>query len=141
MLEIEADGHYFVDTETGQWQWRQAPNDLLESEKGLGFGFLGQEVIATLHLEETQKFFGLGEKTGPLNRRGSGFTNWNTDYYGYPTHADMIYASFPFYIGLVGGDKLKPAVYGIFLDNGHKSHFNFGASNDRFIRHSGACCV
>ncbi len=38
-----------------------------------------------------------------------------------------LYATFPFYIGIHGG-----LVYGIFMDNPHRSRFNFGASNNRF---------
>jgi alpha-glucosidase len=109
-----------------------AGNLLVEDDPGFGTGWIGQECFTYKKLQKEERFIGLGEKTGGLNRRGEGYTNWNTDYYGYPSHADQIYASFPFYIGLVGGDVLKPTVYGIYLDNAHKSHFNFGASNDRF---------
>lgn len=105
---------------------------LNEDDPGFGSGWIGQECHTYKKMQAEERFIGLGEKTGGLNRRGEGYTNWNTDYYGYPTHADMIYSSFPFYIGVVGGEKQKAAVYGIFLDNAHKSHFNFGASNDRF---------
>lgn len=78
-----------------------------------------------------EKFIGMGEKTGGLNRRGEGYTHWNTDYFGYPTNADPIYMSTPFYIGLHESEGAK-VMYGIFMDNSYKSHFNFGASNDRF---------
>ena len=40
---------------------------------------------------------------------------------------DPLYCSIPFYIGIHNG-----LCYGIFLDNSYKSHFNFGASNNRF---------
>lgn len=53
--------------------------------------------------------------------------NWNSDTPGYTVNQDPIYASFPFYIGIHGN-----VAYGIFMDNSHRSNFNFGASNDRF---------
>lgn len=78
-------------------------------------------------LQEGERFIGLGEKTGPLDRRGQGYENWNTDQFAYGPDTDPLYCSMPFYIGLH-----HEMAYGIYLDNSYKSHFNFGASNDRF---------
>ncbi|MBY0433402.1 MAG: DUF5110 domain-containing protein, partial [Cyclobacteriaceae bacterium] len=55
------------------------------------------------------------------------YQNWNTDAYAYHSGSDPLYCSMPFYIGLHHGRQ-----YGIFLDNSHKTFFNFGASNNRF---------
>jgi alpha-glucosidase len=69
-----------------------------------------------------QHIFGLGDKTGPLDRRGQSFVNWNTDSYGFQESTDPIYKSVPFFIatGGAGGS------YGIFLDNTWRSSFDFG---------------
>ena len=104
---------------------------LNEDEPAFGTGWIGEEVTTYKRLIPDEKFIGMGEKTGGLNRRGEGFTHWNTDYFGYPTNADPIYMSTPFYIGLHEAEGAK-VMYGIFMDNSYKSHFNFGASNDRF---------
>ena len=98
-----------------------------EDEPGLGTSWLGEQVTAYKAMQEGERFVGLGEKTGNLDRRGTGYTNWTTDYFAYPEEADMIYGAHPFYMGLHHG-----MVYGIFLDNTYKTHFNFGASTDRF---------
>ena len=100
---------------------------LNEDDPGLGSGFNGDHVCAYKTLQEGERFLGLGEKTGNLDKRGHGFTNWNTDAFGYHSHTDPIYSTIPFYIGVVNG-----RVYGVFMDNSYKSHFNFGASNHRF---------
>jgi alpha-glucosidase len=102
-----------------------------EDEPAFGTAWIGEEVTTYKKLQPGEKFIGLGEKTGSLNRRGEGYTNWNTDYYGYPTNADPIYMTTPFYMGLHSAQG-KNLIYGIFLDNSYKTHFNFGASNDRF---------
>ena len=102
-----------------------------EDESAFGTSWIGEEVTTYKRLISDEKFIGMGEKTGGLNRRGEGFTHWNTDYFGYPTNADPIYMSTPFYIGLHESQGAK-VMYGIFMDNSYKSHFNFGASNDRF---------
>jgi len=105
----------------------KAGNVLNEDEKDFGTSWIGEEVTTYKKMQENEKFIGLGEKTGNLNRRGEGYTNWNTDFFAYPSNGDPLYATIPFFIG-IHHDK----VYGIFLDNTHKSHFNFGASNNRF---------
>lgn len=98
-----------------------------EDDAAFGSSWLGEQMTAYKTLQEGERFVGLGEKTGDLNRRGQGYTNWTTDYFAYPNEADAIYGAHPFYMGLHHG-----LVYGIFLDNTYKTHFNFGASNDRF---------
>lgn len=98
-----------------------------EDEKGLQNAWVGEEVTAYKHMQEGERFVGLGEKTGNLDRRGNGYTNWNYDAFGYATGQDPLYSSIPFYIGVHGGLN-----YGIFLDNTYQTDFNFGASNNRF---------
>lgn len=100
---------------------------LNEDEAAFGTNWIGEEVTTYKKMQEEEKFIGLGEKTGNLNRRGEGYTNWNTDFFAYPSNGDPIYATIPFYVGLHHN-----LAYGLFLDNTFKTHFNFGASNNRF---------
>lgn len=69
--------------------------------------------------------FGMGDKTGLLDRRGYTFTNWDTDAPGFTPSTDPIYKSIPFFIA-VGGDG---SAYGLFLDNSWRSTFDFGHRN------------
>ncbi|MBD1395679.1 DUF4968 domain-containing protein [Pontibacter sp. JH31] len=98
-----------------------------QDEEGLTTSWIGEEVTTYKKMQKGERFIGLGEKTGGLDRRGSGYTNWNTDAYAYTTGQDPLYTTFPFYIGIHNGLN-----YGIFFDNSYQSDFNFGASNDRF---------
>ncbi len=102
-------------------------NLLNEDDPGLGIAWIGDEVTNYKKLQEGERFLGLGEKTGNLDRRGRVYVNWNTDQFGYGPDTDPLYASIPFYVGLH-----QPSAYGIFLDNTYHTKFNFGASNDRF---------
>jgi alpha-glucosidase len=70
----------------------------------------------------TEHYFGLGDKTGPLDRRGQAFTNWNTDAYKFQGFTDPLYKTIPFFVA-VGGPA---GSYGIFLDNTWRSWFDFG---------------
>lgn len=98
-----------------------------EDDPAFGTSWIGPEVTTYKILQEGERFVGLGEKTGGLDRRGHGFVNWNTDEFAYGSQSDPLYCTTPFYIGIHHGLS-----YGIFFDNSNKSHFNFGASNDRF---------
>ena len=100
---------------------------LSEDDQAFGTSWLGNEVTTYKKLQEGERFIGLGEKTGDLDRRGQSYVNWNTDYFAYPVDADPIYLSTPFYIGLHNETQ-----YGVFFDNTHKTTFSFGCSNNRF---------
>jgi alpha-glucosidase len=73
-------------------------------------------------LPEAEHYFGLGDKTGPLDRRGETFVNWNSDSYGFGESTDPIYKSIPFFVGVGGAG----GSYGIFLDNTFRTWFDFG---------------
>jgi alpha-glucosidase len=107
--------------------YSQQGNPICEDDPSFGISWNGEQVTSYKKIQEGERFIGLGEKTGPLNRRGNGYINWNTDNFGYSTSADPLYCTTPFYIGL--HNQLS---YGIFFDNTYKSFFNFGASNNRF---------
>ena len=78
----------------------------------------------------SEHYFGMGDKTGVLDRRGYTFVNWNSDTFGYSPSTDPIYKSIPFFVtaGGPGGS------YGLFLDNTYRSTFDFGHSVDGTIR-------
>src|SRR5690606_8430652 len=77
-----ANGGFFADPDGGSRLVRVAPPDL--------------------HV------YGLGERTGPLDRRGRLLTFWNTDAYdtalgGFAPEEDPLYLSIPFFVGLRRG--------------------------------------
>lgn len=83
-------------------------------------------VQCTKQLDEDDCIYGLGDKTGVLNKRHYEYENWNSDLPD--PHEDCfksLYKSIPFFITLK-----KHGVYGIFYDNTFKSYFNFGKEND-----------
>ncbi len=100
---------------------------IINQDDPIGTYWQSGQISSFKKLFSDEKFLGLGEKTGPLNRRGNAYTNWNTDNPHYENWSDPLYSSIPFYIGV--HDKLS---YGIFVDNTSKSKFNFGAGNNRF---------
>ncbi|HEY3444780.1 MAG TPA: TIM-barrel domain-containing protein [Myxococcales bacterium] len=80
-------------------------------------------------LRADEHLFGLGEKTGPLDKRGLSLTMRNTDAFdsaweGFAPGGDPLYQSVPFYVGLVGS-----SAYGLFTDNTWRTRFDLGASD------------
>lgn len=123
---ITQDLKCFVQKNPFRIRFENRNGELLNADDdNFGVSWLAEEVTCYKKLADDEIFLGLGEKTGGLNRRGSSYTNWNTDAFGFNNDTDPLYVSTPFYIGVREG---KP--YGIFFDNTHKSHFNFGASNN-----------
>lgn len=112
--------------------WNKAGKLIVEDDT-LGTTWQGTEVMAYKKMHPTERFIGLGEKTGHLDRKGSFYENWNTDDFGYEAEADPLYATIPFFVGL-----RDSATYGIFLDNTYRSYFSFAASTDNTFYHFGA---
>lgn len=98
-----------------------------------GMTWLGSDVTCYKQMFEKEKFIGLGEKTGPLNKRSMAYENWNSDVPAYALDKDPLYSTIPFYMGIHDG-----MTYGIFFDNSYKSTFSFGASTDDEMSHFGA---
>lgn len=98
-----------------------------KDDPGLGVGWEGNEVRCWKSLAPGERFFGLGEKTGDVNKRGREWVMWNSDIPGYNHETDPIYQSIPFYIGLH-----QNKAYGVFLNNSYRSVFNMGAGNRRY---------
>lgn len=98
-----------------------------QDEPGLTTSWIGDEVTTYKTMNAGERFVGLGEKTGNLDRKGNAYTNWNEDNFAYSVNQDPLYATVPFYVGI--HHNLN---YGLFFDNTYQSDFNFGASNDRF---------
>ena len=106
---------------------------LSEDDARYGTNWQGTRVVNYRKLYKDEKFIGLGEKTGNLDRRGTAYENWNTDAPDHGPKTDPLYETFPFFVGLHNGLS-----YGLFFDNTHKSYFDFGASTDEQMSWFGA---
>ncbi|MCY6958651.1 glycoside hydrolase family 31 protein [Clostridium brassicae] len=99
-----------------------------EDFESKGMGSFGQGVCAYKKLDNSEHFYGFGEKTGGLDKRQWETIQWNTD--NPEEHNDetkSLYCSIPFFIGL----RNKKA-YGIYFDNTHKTYFNMGKDDSDY---------
>lgn len=97
-----------------------------EDDPQRGIALSGTSSRISKRLRDDEHVYGLGEKNGPLDKRGSklggfNYTMWNSDTFGYDSSTDPIYVSVPFYMVM-----RKGVAHGIFLDNTSRSNFDIG---------------
>lgn len=98
---------------------------LKEGTKGIGYNH-SKEVICFKEAADDDRFYGLGEKTGFLNKKGDRFVMWNTDVYApHNPETDPLYLSVPFFMAARNG-----TAYGIYFDNTHRTFFDFQSQNN-----------
>lgn len=83
--------------------------------------FNGKSFRISEQMPHDEHYFALGDKTGPLDRRGEAFELWNTDSYRFQESTDPLYKSIPFFMTFRAGNAA-----GVFLDNTWRSNFDFG---------------
>lgn len=101
--------------------------EILEAEghDTSGMGDRNYPVQLLKVMDGDEKFYGLGDKTGVLNKRNYEYENWNSDLP--QAHTDdfrALYKSIPFLITLK-----STGVFGMFFDNTYKSYVNLGKEN------------
>ena len=109
-----------IDKKTLQLTVRdEAGNIIQEDARPVRFEGTAFRVSKTMPLDE--HYFGLGDKTGPLDRRNEAFSLWNTDAYRFQESTDPIYKSIPYFMTYRAGQ-----VTGVLLDNTWRTNFDFG---------------
>jgi alpha-glucosidase len=97
----------------------RAGNVLSEDARRAQVDGPGIRVYKTMPVDE--HYFGLGDKTGPLDRRNQAFSLWNTDAYRFQESTDPIYKAIPFFMTFRAGRAM-----GVLFDNTWRSSFDFG---------------
>ncbi len=111
---LDAEGRYVCSTHEPTAEW---------SPSRWG----GHAVRFYVRLHADDRFYGLGEKALPLDRRRYRVTMWNTDAFGYRTGTDPLYMSIPFVIV-----ARKGLAYGAFFDNPYRTTFDLGATSEEW---------
>ncbi|WP_240397530.1 TIM-barrel domain-containing protein, partial [Lactobacillus crispatus] len=88
------------------------------------------EVVKSL--ADDEEFYGLGDKTGYLNKRHYAYDNWNTDNPDPQVESfTRLYKSIPILLGLKNGHP-----YGIFFDNTYRNHIDLGKESNDYYYYS-----
>ena len=104
-------------------------NSLLEAEGHAVNTEEEYKYIISKKINSNDCLYGLGDKTGFLNKRGYEYDMWNTD--DPAPHVDSfkaLYKSIPFFIVFN-----KSYSYGYFFDNTYKSNFNMAKNNSEVV--------
>ncbi|MBP1948052.1 glycoside hydrolase family 31 protein [Virgibacillus litoralis] len=100
---------------------------LEEGERGMAYRENG-EVTAFKKMSEDDHFYGFGEKSGHLDKRGETYEMWNTDVYApHNPETDPLYESIPYFMTLRNG-----RAHGLFFDNTFRTTFNMKADNNGY---------
>jgi alpha-glucosidase len=124
-----------------------------DNSRGWDYATLNDEFVVRRKCRREDAFFGLGEKTGRFNRRGCGYTLWNTDVLSpgvsgsysdgsdgssavdpTSTKFDPYYISIPFFYHM---PDHSAEVAGFFLDNGYRGRFEFVSPEEYLIHFVG----
>ncbi|MBT8235569.1 MAG: glycoside hydrolase family 31 protein [Bacteroidia bacterium] len=70
--------------------------------------------------QNSESFYGLGDKATHSNLKGKRVNNWVTDQYAFGKDQDPLYKAIPFFLGLHHN-----IAYGIFFDNSFRTFFDF----------------
>ncbi|WP_262315932.1 TIM-barrel domain-containing protein [Lacticaseibacillus parakribbianus] len=142
-VQVAADGHVDVLTPAGAplvCDYRQPRRPLLRDISAATQALVeaeGHTVQATgeqapveivKRMPAEAHFYGLGDKTGFLDKRGYAYDNWNTDQPEQIEETKALYKSVPFVIG-----HTPSGAFGLFLDNSYKSHFDLGMESPDYF--------
>ncbi len=106
--------------------------EMLEAEGHDISAYLDKQLRYELvkELDEGDDFYGLGDKSGFLNKKHYEYENWNSDLpqaHNEDFHA--LYKSVPFLMCL----KKDNSAYGVFYDNTFRSYINLGKENESYF--------
>jgi alpha-glucosidase len=102
--------------------FREKSGNLIASDdSSQGMSWNGAAVCVWKTMPPGERYYGFGEKAGPLQKRDAAMTMWNSDIPAYSAATDPLYHSIPFFYGIRAGKA-----YGIFFDNTARSFFDMG---------------
>jgi alpha-glucosidase len=109
-----------IDKRSLQLVIRDLSGDILQQD-ARPVRFDGEAFRVYKSMPRDEHYFGLGDKTGPLDRRDEAFTLWNTDAYRFQESTDPLYKSIPYFMTFRAG-----VAVGVLLDNTWRTSFDFG---------------
>lgn len=102
--------------------------ELVSSEvEGSSYGWNeNHETYCHKTIQDGERFYGFGEKTGYLEKSHTKQVMWNSDVYApHNEETNELYQSIPFYMSVRNNN-----VYGLFLDNPSKTEFDLTNKNE-----------
>jgi len=121
-----------------EWEYKSSAGEWLPltHDRKTGAYQLGvnsHELAHFMNRADSERYYGLGEKTGDLNRAGRRFEMRNLDAMGYDaSKTDPLYKHVPFYITRTEPVQGKAVSFGLFYDNLASCWFDLGNELDNY---------
>ena len=127
-LEVNLAGFFCRWQINNEGEWRFALSD--RPTQAYNFGWWDDRVHHYLVRDPEEMYFGLGERSGDMDRSGRRFRMSNTDAMGYNARtSDPLYKHIPFYITWRPRER---AAYGLFYDTVSDCAFDFGCERSNY---------
>jgi alpha-glucosidase len=127
-LTVGLDGLFCAWEMMGAGGWRPIAQD--RPTQAYNFGWWAGGVRHHLRRDPAERYFGLGEKSGALDRAGRRLRMSDTDALGYDARtSDPLYKHIPFYITANAESGLA---FGLFYDTYADCAFDFGAERSNY---------
>ncbi len=108
-------------------EWRSVAAD--RPTQAYDFGWWDGRVRHYLKRSDGEAYYGLGERSGPMNRAGRRYRLTNLDSMGYDAEtSDPLYKHIPFYLTRTG----EGGAFGLFYDTLSDCEFDFGCERDNY---------
>jgi alpha-glucosidase len=98
-----------------------------EDDLRYGSGYENGKPYVFKRTDRGEAFYGFGEQSRGLNKRGDSIGLWNTDAYKYQRDTKYLYTSIPFFLGLNEGKA-----YGLMFDNTHRSYYEMASESEDY---------
>ena len=112
--------------------WRLPDGRVFAADRKHGYEFAVSlnEIAHHMVRHADDRFYGLGDKTGPLDLHGRRLRIMGLDSLGYdPARGDPLYKHWPF---LLTRDGATGTAYGLYYDNGARAAFDLGCAHDNY---------
>jgi len=127
-VSIKLKGLFFTWEMADAGGWKTIARD--RRTQAYNFGWWDEDIRHYLVRDAAERYFGLGEKTGVLDRAGRRFRMSNVDAMGYDAESsDPLYKHIPFYITHHARTGLA---FGLFYDTYADCAFDFGAERSNY---------
>ncbi len=127
-LTIRLDGCFCLWEMATASGWERIARD--RPTQAYDFGWWAGTPRHYLVREPVERYFGLGEKSGPLDRAGRRFAMRNTDALGYDARrSDPLYKSIPF---VIAHNAETGLAYGLFYDTYADAAFDLGCERSHY---------
>ncbi|WP_168076586.1 TIM-barrel domain-containing protein [Caulobacter sp. SSI4214] len=126
-LEITLDGFFCRWSQPGRDGWRVIAED--RPTQAYNFGWWDGGVYHYVNRQPGERYYGLGERAGAMDRAGRRFRLTNLDPMGYDASSDdPLYKSIP-YVLVVDAEGMA---HGVFYDTTADPVFDFGHEHDNY---------